>query len=205
MRLHAIICILLLTLMAGPAFSAEGQSSPEQCLNDIQSAVDTGDVDAFARLIDLDAILGQALDMFIAEASRPENVSQLPPMLAILFSQGAPDMIKGLLVNESRGFVLGSVASGSFAGKKFDRKYYEGMLAPLFADASTGRKEIIAMGTPEKVEGGWTMPFVTRDYGNGNDYSVVGRFTEENGQIRLTAIENLPQLFNQIASENQGN
>lgn len=196
-----IFCLVLWLLMCLPLFAAAGQ--PDQCLNSISAAIDAGDSATFERLVDVDAILSQALDVFLSEASRQENARQLPPMLTLMLSQAAsqPDL-RNLLLREARSFIIDGVASGAFAGKKLPGATQQGLLAPLFAHASIGRKEVRGVGKPvDDGENGWRLPFSVHDYGNGNDYAVIGHFTAVYNGARLTGIENLEQLFSQILRE----
>lgn len=60
-------------------------------------------------------------------------------------------------------------------GRKPTGQAAQGLLDPLFADASTGRKEIREIGQARRDGRGWLVPFVVHDAGNGEDYSVLGR------------------------------
>lgn len=192
-------CLLLWLVLFLPGAALAGDAP--QVLADIGAAVDAGNQAAFERLVDVDGILGQALDVFLAEAARPEGA--LPPMLAIMLSQAAGQpAARNLLLREARAFVLNGISSGAFAGKKLNNAQQQGLLAPLFALASIGRKEIRGVGTPVgDGAGGWFLPFSVHDYGNDNDYAVIGRFTPRDNNLRLTGIENLEQLFAQIKKE----
>lgn len=195
--LPAIICLLL--ALAAPAFAAP----PDDCLNGIGQAIENQDAVAFENLIDLDAILGDAWNLFIAEAQKPENSASVDPVLAMLLAQanGAQGgAIRELILREAKNFALGGVRNGSFAGRSGSGQT-QGMLGPLFANASTGRKEIRGVGEPVAYEEGWLMPFTVHDYGNDNDYHVIGRFLRVGNGARLAGIENLSQIFEQIQRE----
>lgn len=199
MKIPAIAAILALFLFA-PAQAAP----PDDCLRQIGEAVETGDAEAFQRLVDMDQIINSALDAFLAEAGKGENSAQLAPMLALLFSQAAgqgAQAIKNLLMAEAKAFVLNGVSSGAFAGKRLNGAQPQGYLAPLFANASLGRKEIRGVGEPVRDGDAWLAPFSVHDYGNDQDYHVVGRFEPFDSGARLTRIENLDQLFKQIKKE----
>lgn len=196
-------CLVLYLSLACPVCA----TPPEQCLEQISTAIDTGDAEAFAQLIDVEQIMNNGLEMFMAEAQKPENSSQLAPMLALLFSQASGQggqAIRGLLLQEAKSFVLNGVSSGAFAGKQLGNSKPQGMLAPLFANASLGRKEIRGVGAPVADDDGWYMPFTVHDYGNGQDYGIVGRFEPSANSARLVRIENLDQIFHQIQKEATG-
>lgn len=177
---------------------------PEDCLNEISIAMENGDSAAFMQLVDMDAILDSALDTFLAEIQKPENLPRLGPLLALLLSQASGQggqAVRNLLKNETKSFVINGISTGSFAGKQLSSGQLNGYLAPLFANASTGRKEIRNVGASVADGDGWLTPFSIHDYGNGNDYPVIGKFVTRDGKTKLIEIENLDQLFNQIRRE----
>lgn len=197
-----IAAIFLISALLCPCASIA--MPPDQCLRQISESIDNGDAQAFEKLIDADAILDQALDIFMAEAQKPENASKLAPMLALLFSQAntqGGQAIRNLLKSEARAFALNGVSSGAFAGKNFNASQPQGYLAPLFTNASLGRKEIRGIGEPVADENGWYMPFSIHDYGNDQDYNLIGRFQGSDNAPCLAGIENLDQIFYQIKKE----
>lgn len=195
-----LLCICPHPIYSTPAFSLD---APNQCLADISNAIENGDANAFGRLADVDAILNQGLDVFLEQAAKPENARYIPPMLALMLSQAASQpAVRALLLQEARSFLLNGISTGAFAGKKLSPAQQQGLLAPLFAHASIARKEIRHLGKAvADDENGWFLPFSIHDFGNGNDYAILGRFTPYNGGLRLTGIENLDQIFAQIQQE----
>lgn len=192
---------------AAAAVADADAQNPTRCLDSIGRAIDAADSAAFARLVDVDGLVEQALSLFLQELARPENAAQLPPMLALLLSgagsEGAAgEGVRALLRNEARAFVLNGVSSGAFAGRQ-PRGGGQGLLAPLFADASLGRKELRADGPARRQNGDWLLPFVLHDHGNGQDYPVLGRFSATASGLRLTGIDNLPELMERIRREAQ--
>lgn len=190
---------------AGSAASS-GSAGPAGCLAEIQAAIDNADYAAFDRLVDSDAILDSALDVFLAEMNSPGLAENLPPIVAMLFSQAAgrgrdAETLRGILRSEAGAFLQNGIASGAFAGRKNGEKQARGMLAPLFADVSLGRKEIRSVGQAVADGEGYVVPFVVRDFGNGLDYPVTGRLSPTENGFRLTGIENLRQLMLRIAAE----
>ncbi len=185
--------------------AAAAADDPRQCVIDAGRAVDNADVEAFERLVDVDAVLEQALDIFVRRARDPQTARELPPMVALLFSQAAEKegSVRALLLNETRAFVLNGVASGAFAGRRPSGAAAQGLLAPLFADASTGRKEVRDVGPARRDGDGWLVPFVVHDGGNGESYPVTGRVTTEGSGLRLTAVSNMEALLAQVAAEHR--
>jgi hypothetical protein len=135
-----------------------------------------------------------------------QAAGEVPPLLALLFSRAAMrdvagEQVRGLLINETRAFVLNGVDSGAFAGRPPSGRSAQGLLAPLFADASTGRKEIRDIGIPGRECGEWLVPFVVHDSGNGESYPVLGRVSPSGNGFRLTAVENLDEIMRRLNEE----
>ena len=199
--------VVISLIRAGPAaaaLAAHDAGAPARCLAETAKAIDAADVAAFERQVDVDAILEQAMALLMQIMAQPETADRMPPLLALVFSQAAGDggaAVRSLLKNEARAFILNGVASGAFAGRTPSGKAASGLLAPLFADASLGRKEIRGVGAPVPDGEGWIMPFVVHDAGNGQDYAVTGRFSPTENGCRLTSVENLGELFERIRRE----
>lgn len=181
-------------------------AGPYKTLESISNAIDEANGDTFTQLVDLDALLDQSLNVFLTEAQKPENAQNMPPIVALMFSQAADSGQKGqairtLLHNEAKSFVMNGINSGAFAGKKLNNVQIGGMLAPLFANASIGRKEIRGVGDAIKDGDDYLLPFTIYDYGNEQNYPIIGRFSQKGDGLRLTGIDNLEQLFTQIKKE----
>ena len=189
-------------VQSGFVFAA---NDPRQCILEAGGAVDKSDVAAFERQVDVDAILEQALNLFVRRAQDPEAAKDLPPMVALLFTQAASKEgnVRSLLLNETRAFVLNGISSGAFAGRKPSGNTAQGLLAPLFADASTGRKEIKNVGQARRDGEAWLVPFVVHDAGNGESYDVTGRVTSVKGEMRLTSVANMESLLRRVAAESR--
>lgn len=203
---HVAWLLLALCFWCQPAYTRPLATTPYECVAAMQEAVDAGSADDFLTLVNIDAILNDALATLLARAQDTESASGIQPLLALLFSQMAGqkgEAARRLLLEEARAFVLNGVASGAFAGKKLADAQQRGLLAPLFANASLGRKQVVSIGDAARTADGWLMPFSVRDFGNGEDYAVVGKFSVTDGECRLEAVENLDQLFLQIQRENQ--
>ena len=197
--------VLLWAAMVLQAGFANAAADPRQCILEAGSAVDKSDVAAFEKQVDVDAILEQALNLFVRRAQDPEAAKDLPPMVALLFTQAASKEgnVRVLLLNETRAFVINGISSGAFAGKKPSATASQGLLAPLFADASTGRKEIKSVGQARRDGEAWLVPFVVHDGGNGESYDVTGRVTTVNGAMRLTSVANMESLLRKVAAESR--
>lgn len=205
------LTVLALSVLLSCAFvgMASAKTDPRQCPRDIAKAIDNADLATFEKLVDLDAIIDEGVTLFIAEMGKPENARQLPPMLAMMFSRaaGQDDMgksIRTMLAGESRAFICNGVSSGAFAGRKPNGATQQGLLAPLFENASQGRKEIRSIGQATPIGNAmWHVPFVIHDGGNGLDYPIVGLVSQASSGLRLVAIDNFADLFARVAAESR--
>ncbi len=199
--------ILVLTLCA-QANAAADAGNPRQCLAQISQAIENADGESFTQLVNIDSILADSLNTFIDEAQKPENAQNMPPMVAMLLGQlsssgKSAEALRTLLLNEAKNFVLNGVNSGAFAGRQPDTQKMTGLLSPLLANASTGRKEIHSISDPMPAGDAWLVSFMVHDHGNGQDYPVAGRFLKSDGRCILDGIVNMPQIFAQIQRESQ--
>ena len=208
--MRTLSCALLIVswLLSGLSGKVCAATSPQACLAAVEAALEAHDAAAFERHVDMDGILDVVVKRLVEEASRPENAASLPPVLSLMLSGAALSgdggaSVRALLRNEARAFVRNGITSGAFAGHSSpeDSVRQEGLVAPLFRDASQGRKQIHGLGQARRVKNGWVMPFRVRDHGNGNDYAVVGRFTGTGDAVRLTGIEKLKELLARIREE----
>lgn len=210
-----ILCCLLgasalcFTIGAANAASEKvsGAQSPAQALDAVQHALDTGDVALFEQHVDMDAIVGAAVDFFLADAQSPEGKARLSPVVAMVISsvsssEDAQQGLRSLIGREARNFIVYGVQSGNFAGQsRANVPPPDGLLAPLFADASLGRKEIQRKTAPLADGKDALISFSVHDYGNGRSYPVTGRMRMVNAQWRLVQVENLPDLADQLRRE----
>ena len=188
----------LLLLVTVPALARQ---TPEAVLKEIQTAIDASDLAAFERRVDVDALLDQSSSALIIALQKAGQVdtSGLPPMLALMVaSVQDPSMakqIKGLLVQETGTFTRSGIESGFFAGKP------KGLLAPLFGNVSTGRKELRPRGASRKVNGNVILPATIHDFGNGRDYKVDLGMSPSGESWKVTSIANMDKLVSRLQKE----
>lgn len=207
-----LLSLFFVTLCLGfavPSLAAGTAAAARQCVVQAGKAVDSADAAAFEKIVDVDGILADALDIFVRRAKQPQGAADLPPMLAILFAQAGSGeqgsaTVRAVLLSESRSFIMNGISSGAFAGRKVEGRAAQGVLAPLFADASTGRKEIRQVGEARAKNGDWLVPFTVYDHGNGESYRINGRVHFDGSSTgRLVAVENLEALMGQVADESR--
>lgn len=187
--------------------AVSAQEDPAKALENVQSAIDTGDNALLERHVDVDGLIRAGVDYFLAEAKNDTSKNPLPPVLGMILStvgqsETGKMSFRSLVGGEARNFVVYGVQSGSFAGTKRDNAPPpEGLLAPLFAEASLGRKEIRQARRPQMQGNDCLISFVVYDYGNGQSYPVQGLWQVVDGHWRLVKVENLSALLGQIRRE----
>ena len=78
-RFRFLLFLPLFLLVTAPALARQ---TPETALKEIQAAIDAGDLAAFERRVDVDALLDQSSSALIAALQKAGKVdtSGLPPM-----------------------------------------------------------------------------------------------------------------------------
>jgi len=199
--MRIFLYLILILSFSCTAFAA---GTPEQAVRDAQRAIDAKNADRFEQLVDVRHILDAATDMLLAEADKPNGL--LPPMLALMFSSVKDSQalagLRALIVRETHAFVRYGVLSGNFAGTPDHSVRPGGMLAPLFGDVSTGRKEMRIAG-PSAPDGQnqALLPVELKDHGNDNSYPLLLRLQWLSPDWRIVEIVNLPDIWNQIMAE----
>ncbi len=181
-------------------------TDPISTIKDVQKAIDTADDVLFEASVDMDSLIGQCVDIFVEDAVKGNASYALPGFLTMALaaagqSEQAQQMLTATLRSEVGAFVRYGVRSGTFAGKKVETTSPSGFLAPLFADTSTGRKEIHSIGQPIAESGAFYVPFMLKDYGNGNDYPVEVWLRQQEGSWRVIGLRNVRTLVRIITEE----
>ena len=122
-------------------------------------------------------------------------------MVASVQDPSMAKQIKGLLVQETGTFTRSGIESGFFAGKPKANAKPKGLLAPLFGNVSTGRKELRPRGASRKVNGNVILPATIHDFGNGRDYKVDLGMSPSGESWKVTSIANMDKLVSRLQKE----
>lgn len=210
MRVSGLLsCLILFMGLCGFAVAAPA-GSPESVLAAHSKGLDTGDMDAFERHVDMGRLIDQGASAVVASLQEAGTVdtSGLPPMLALMASSvRQPEMarqVKALLKSETASFVRYGVSSGAFAGKLRSGSSPDGLIAPLMRDASTGRKEFrLRSRAQREASGSYLVPATVHDYGNGRDYHIDLRVRAERDDWRVWEIANMDKLVSRLKKETE--
>lgn len=220
--IRVVVCGCLALCFAVSSLAFAAGERPEAAVAAIQTALDQADLAAFEQRVDMNALIDEGCAVFMSKLSTAGATGDLPPVLALLATaagtpQGAAAM-RGLLANEAAAFVRDGVASGRFGGGEArSAGTSRGLLAPLFAEASTGRKSLRAVGRAVPVTAAGDaveLPVSIRDAGNGREYRLRLRLEQALPEAsagatgsagspfwKVTRIADLPAIANRIWNE----
>lgn len=199
MRLRFPLTLLVLSLLvfsAVPAFAA----SPEATIPILQKSIDSSDAALLEKHMDLDSVINKATDFVLADPTALKAAQQTPAVALLIAGMGADPkakaMLKKILAQETRNFATQGVSSGAFAGKKPSGKSKDGgLLSPLFADASKGRKEFGPAKLLERKGGSAKVSTSLYDAGAKERYPLELRLEEQQGVWRVVEVMNIRQLI----------
>lgn len=201
---------LLAILLFCSATSAPAAETPAEALTALQQAIDTNNPELLEKYIDVSRIIASGVDAFIADyaAHAPADGDPLMDMLsgglADASQTQASQSMKQMLVLETRKFVIRGVASGDFSGRPSRRADLPdgGVLAALFADASTARKELRAVRVQPAQGDVTTASAKVYDFGSERSYPVQLRLKRQpQGHWKVTDVTNLKDLVRTIRAE----
>lgn len=197
MRLRFLFTLLV--LLAFPAISAFA-ASPESTIPLLQKSIDSSDAALLEKHMDLDSVINKATDFVLADPTALKAAQQTPAVALLIAGMGADPkakaMLKKILAQETRSFATQGVSSGAFAGKKPSGKSNDsGLLSPLFADASKGRKEFGPAKLLERNGGSARVSTTLYDAGAKERYPLELRLEEQQGVWRVMEVINIRQLI----------
>jgi hypothetical protein len=189
--------------------------TPAQALIEVQRAVDGNDEVLLEKFVDLRAIIARGVDVFVADYAAHPSAGEGDPLLDMLSGglgaesgSAVSPSVKSLLVEEARRFVVRGVASGQFSGRppSAGRELPEpGILSALFADVSTGRKELREVRVQRLRDGRSTAAATLFDHGAGRGYPVLLALSRQPGGFwKVTDVENLENLVRLVRREAGG-
>ena len=159
------VAITLLCLMTMLPCSALSRTTPEHVPAHIQAAIQNRDLDAFERNVAIDTLVSNSLEVLMrhVQSSASANSQNLPPALTVmaLAASSGDTTLRDLLRSELARFIRYGVSAGLLNGQKDSSIKPDGMLAPLLANLSTGKKILRSTGKARKdtrMSGAWLVP-----------------------------------------------
>ncbi len=218
LRLRSLMPAFMLTLLwLSVGFAAEPlatedastfqASTPAEAVVALQKAIDTADQALFDRVVHMESLVGQCIDVLMEDAESQGQDLMHPALAMILstvkMSEQAYRALRATLIGEAASFVRYGVRSGAFAGKKVEAAEPTGLLASVFADTSLGRKEILRMNAPVSESDAVYISMLVKDHGNGNIYPVEAWLREEKTGWRIIGLRNVRTLVRILSGEKQ--
>jgi len=200
--------VMILVFWAGIAWAAE---PPAASLANIQRAIDGNDHVLLEKFIDLRGIIARGVDQFVADYAANPPGGEGDPLMEMLSGglaresgSAASQPMKMMLVEETRKFVIRGVASGDFSGHPATAATLPdgGLLAVLFADASTARKELRGVRVSAPKGDTATAQAALYDHGSERSYPVqLGLKLQPEGYWKVTDVKNMADLIRRVRKE----
>lgn len=183
--------------------------SPENALKEIQISLDQANLTQFEQRVDVEGLATQGAQVFLKLLTASTQKQMQQPLLAMLAGfASTPEnkaSLQNLLVSEASNFVRDGVSSGMFGGHpNATANKKSGLLAPLFADASTGKKSIQADGKSvfNKNQNIAEIPVRIHDAGNDQTYRMRLRLEKNSNNLwKVTQIADIDQIAKRIWKE----
>jgi len=200
--------IMILVFWAGSAVASEPLATS---LANIQHAIDRNDHVLLEKYVDLRGIITRGVDRFVADYAANPPGGEGDPLMEMLSGglsreAGSPAAVsmKMMLVEETRKFVIRGVASGDFSGRPSTAAVLPdgGLLAILFADASTARKELRDLRVNPAKGDTATAQATLYDFGSERNYPVqLGLKLHPEGYWKVTDVKNMADLIRRVRKE----
>lgn len=200
--------VMILVFWSCGALAAEPLATS---LANIQRAIDRNDHVLLEKYVDLRGIITRGVDRFVADYAANPPGGEGDPLMEMLTGglsreadSAAAMSMKMMLVEETRKFVIRGVASGDFSGRPAKEAALPdgGLLAILFADASTARKELRDLRVNPAKGDTATAEATLHDFGSERNYPVqLGLRLQPEGYWRVTDVKNMADLIRRVRKE----
>ncbi len=193
--------ITVLCLFFSPLAATAAQSDPAEAVRMLQKAIDTRDATLMERHIDLDAVVGKAVDAVLTDADAVKEAERSSPAIALVLSgMGSDERVKSvarhLLTAETKQFVRYGVTSGAFAGTaKPGAHPGAGLLAANLRGGAGDKKTFGAASVRSQSADAALVNTSLTDAANGESYPLELGLQQQNGVWRVTEITNIHALI----------
>lgn len=200
--------VMILVFWAGGALATE---PPAMSLANVQRAIDGNDHVLLEKYVDLRGIITRGVDRFVADYAANPPGGEGDPLMEMLSGglsresgSAAAGPMKMMLVEETRKFVIRGVDSGDFSGRPSKAAVLPdgGLLAVLFADASTARKELRGVRVNPAKGDTATAQATVYDHGSERSYPVqLDLRLQPEGYWKVTDVKNMADLIRRVRKE----
>lgn len=200
--------VMILVFWAGGALATE---PPAMSLANVQRAIDGNDHVLLEKYVDLRGIITRGVDRFVADYAANPPGGEGDPLMEMLSGglsresgSAAAGPMKMMLMEETRKFVIRGVDSGDFSGRPSKAAVLPdgGLLAVLFADASTARKELCGVRVNPAKGDTATAQATVYDHGSERSYPVqLDLRLQPEGYWKVTDVKNMADLIRRVRKE----
>ena len=199
LRMTSLVLAVLLCLRAVSAFAA---SSPEESIHRLQEGVDNAETERVLSYLDIDQVVGRALDAALKHEEVLRITKQYPPLAFALSLGGGlgTGVIQDFLTAEVKQFVLYGVSSGAFAGRPHSGKPKPGGLMDGLLRGGAKDRKIFGEAITRHREGDTALVSTSLfDAGSGETYPLELKLERQNTLWRVMEITNIQQHINRVA------
>lgn len=116
--------LAVVPLLLGPGNDSVHAASrsvpgPEESIRMLQKGIDDKDIDLVQKYLDIDSLVGKAVDQLLANEDVLQEAGKNPAIAMVLAlggNPGANEALRSLLAGEAREYVSHGVTTGAFAG-----------------------------------------------------------------------------------------
>ena len=200
----AALCTLLfpaLCLVLFPLSGLAAEPGPAGAIQALQSAITTRDVALMERHINLDKVIGSAVDAVLADSNAIKQAEQTSPAVAlVLAGMGSDERVKTvarhLLNTEMKQFVRYGVSSGTFAGTaKAGPHPGAGLFSSLLRGGAGDKKSFGSATVRNQTADTAQVTTSLADATSGETYPLDLALQKQDGVWRVTEITNIHALI----------
>ena len=137
-----ILLVFVLVFGSGCPAASAAKPGPEDSIGMLQKGIDERDRDLVEKYMDIDALVGKAVDQLLADEEVLREAGKNPAIALVLALGGnGGEALRTLLAAEAREYVGYGVSSGAFAGKpEKTASNYQSIFGKVFRGGEKDRK-----------------------------------------------------------------
>ena len=183
---------------------ATARPAPEQVVTRIQTAIQQCDVTSFEKYVAIDLLVHNSLDVLMNHAqSICASGQELPPTLTVmaLVASSEDSKLRNLLGSDLEQLIRYGVAAGLLNGQRDQTVKPEGLLTPLLAKLSTGKKILRLAGKSRqdtKLSGTWLIPVEIYEVNSKRRYPFTLHVVPAGNDWRVDGIADVDALLTRL-------
>jgi hypothetical protein len=194
------LAVALAFLFLCPSVNAAAKTvpGPAESIRMLQKGIDDKDLDLVEKYVDIDAMVGKAVDQLLADEEILQEAGK-NPAIAMIFAlggnAGANDALRSLLSAEARGYVNHGVTSGAFAGEpEKNASTYQSLFGKVFRGGEKDRKRFGPASVKSRNKNTAVVATTLVDGVKQRVYPLELQLENQNGVWRVVGLNNKPGL-----------